>query len=55
MDYFKKNLFILFFSLYVLVFIQASSPGFDIKVAKSWVKNSVSYTQFDGVINNDRN
>ena len=52
MDYFKNNLFILFFSLYVLVFIQASSPGFDIKVAKSWVTNSVSYTQFDGVIEN---
>ena len=52
MDYFKKNLFILFFNLYVLVFIQASTPGFDIKVAKSWVTNSVSYTQFDGVIDN---
>ena len=55
MDYFKKNLFILFFSLYVLVFIQASSPGFDIKVAKSWVTNSNSFAQFDGVIDNTSN
>ena len=52
MDYTKKNLFILLFSLYVLEFAKAANPGFDIKVGKSWVIDSISFTQFDGVIDN---
>ena len=55
MDYIKSNIFILLFNLYVLAFIQASSPGFDIKVAKFWVTNSVTFAQFDGVIDNASN
>lgn len=55
MDYIKSNIFILLFNLYVLAFIQASSPGFDIKVAKFWVTNSVTFSQFDGVIDNASN
>ena len=52
MDYIKINIFILLISAYTLVFVQTSSPGFDIKVAKSWVTDSVSYAQFDGIIDN---
>ena len=52
MDLMKKNLFILLFSLYGIIFVHASAPGFDITVGKSWVTDSVSYTQFDGEIIN---
>jgi len=52
MDFMKKNLFVLLISLYSLLLVQASKPGFEIKVGKEWVTDSVSYTQFDGEINN---
>ena len=48
----KKNLFILLCSLYGLIFVQAATPGFEIKIGKSWVTDSVSFTQFDGEIIN---
>jgi hypothetical protein len=53
MDFMKKNLFVLLISLYGLLLVQASSPGFEIKVGKSWVTDSVSFTQFDGEIVNE--
>ena len=50
----ERNIFIiLLLSLYSLLFVQASTPGFDIKVGKSWITDSVSFTQFDGEIVND--
>jgi len=53
MDFMKRNLFVLLFSLYGFLLVQASAPGFEMKVGKSWVTDSVSYTQFDGEIVND--
>ena len=52
MAFTKKNLFILLCSLYGLIFVQAATPGFEIKIGKSWVTDSVSFTQFDGEIIN---
>ena len=50
----ERNIFIiLLLILYSLLFVQASTPGFDIKVGKSWITDSVSFTQFDGEIVND--
>ena len=46
----KKNLFFLLFILYGLQFTLSSTPGFEIKVGKSWVTDSVSFAQFDGEI-----
>jgi len=52
MDNLKKTLFILVINLYSLLFVQASTPGFNIKAGKSWITDSLSFTQFDGEINN---
>ena len=52
MDFMNKNLFVLVLSLFGLLLVEASKPGFEITVGKQWVTDSVSYTQFDGEINN---
>jgi len=52
MDFLKKSIFILLFSLCGTLLVQASTPGFNIKVAKSWTSDSISFTQFDGEIEN---
>jgi len=52
MDFMNKSLFILVLSVFGLLFVQASKPGFEITVGKQWVTDSVSYTQFDGEIDN---
>ena len=54
MVFLKRNLFfILSLNLYCFLYIQASTPGFEIKVGKSWTTDSISFVQFDGEIVNE--
>ena len=54
MNFPERNLlFILLLSLYSLLYVQASTPGFELKLGKSWVTDSVHFTEFDGEIVND--
>ena len=54
MAFLQRNLFfILSLNLYRFLYIQASTPGFEIKVGKSWTTDSISFVQFDGEIVND--
>jgi hypothetical protein len=52
MDFMNKNLFLLLIGLFGLLSVQASKPGFEIKIGKSWETDNVSYVQYDGEINN---
>ncbi|ORX85873.1 hypothetical protein BCR32DRAFT_325259 [Anaeromyces robustus] len=52
MDFIKRNLFVFLFSLYCIVFVNASTPGFEIKVGKSWSGDGTTYTQAEGEIIN---
>ena len=52
MDFFKRNLFIIFLVFYSFVLIQASVPGFNIEISKSWTGDDITYTQAEGEIIN---
>jgi len=49
----KRNLFLTLISFCCILMVQASIPGFEINISKTWTGDTITYTQAEGEIVNE--